>query len=96
MGGENRPLYPDILGMREEKGEIKVDLLDPHNPDLPDAVPKAQGLADYAKQHGHLFGRIQLIIKDGKALRRIDMKKSALREQVQKAAGNDALKQLFT
>jgi hypothetical protein len=89
-------LYPDILGLRKEKSGIKVDLLDPHNPDLPDAVPKAQGLAAYAKLHGHLFGRIQLIIKDGNALRRIDMKQSALREKVQRAAGNDALKQLFT
>jgi type III restriction enzyme len=96
MAGENRPLYPDILGLRKEKSGIKVDLLDPHNPDLPDAVPKAQGLAAYAKLHGHLFGRIQLIIKDGNALRRIDMKQSALREKVQRAAGNDALKQLFT
>jgi type III restriction enzyme len=95
MAGEHRPLFPDLLTVRSEGQGVVVDLLDPHNPQLEDAVHKAKGLAEYARKHGHLFGRIELIIKEGNALKRIDLQDSATRQQVFDINSNDALKQLY-
>jgi type III restriction enzyme len=95
MAGEKRPVYPDLLSVHGEGEELRIDLLDPHNPDLEDAVAKAQGLAEYAKLHGHLFGRIDLIIKVDKVLKRIDLKDSAKRQKIFDARGSDALKNLY-
>jgi type III restriction enzyme len=96
IAGETRAFYPDLLVVRRGRGgKLVVDLLDPHNPDLPDAVPKAKGLAHYAEQHRHRFGRIELIAKIGKELRRIDLKHSKTRKDVYDISGNDALRKLY-
>lgn len=46
-----------------------VDLLDPHRMDLGDAPDKAARPARYADKYGHEFGRIKLIIVEGKTNR---------------------------
>lgn len=95
MAGETRPLYPDLLVLRRAGGRLVVDLLDPHNWQLEDAVPKAKGLAAYAERHGHRFGRIESIVKLGRQLKRIDLKDSARRQEVFEVSGNDALRKLY-
>lgn len=65
QGGEDHPQYPDFLVLRRtRKGDIVVDLLEPHMTDLADASAKAYGLAKYADRHADKFGRIEFIIVD--------------------------------
>lgn len=61
--GEDRPMYPDLVMFNRDGGRVIVDILDPHDPGRDDAAPKAAGLARYAADHGHLFGRIWLIAR---------------------------------
>lgn len=65
QGGEEHPQYPDFLVLRRtRKGQIVVDLLEPHMTDLADASAKAHGLAKYADQHADDFGHIEFIVVD--------------------------------
>ncbi|MFJ4230509.1 DEAD/DEAH box helicase [Cellulosimicrobium cellulans] len=45
-----RMMYPDIVVFRESTDGIEVDIVDPHRPDLIDAIPKWHALAEWAKQ----------------------------------------------
>lgn len=60
-GGEVRPMFPDLVIVRQVEGGYAIDILEPHRPDLDDNFEKAVGLAKFAERHGALFGRIQLI-----------------------------------
>lgn len=94
--GEQRPLFPDLLIFRRVKGKIEVDLLDPHNPGLPDAAEKAVGLAQYADKHGDFFGRIELIILDEKNnIKRLDLQRQRVRDEVKKVREAGHLVALF-
>jgi type III restriction enzyme len=95
MDGTIRPMYPDFLVFRRETQGLVVDILDPHNPGLPDAWTKAKGLALYAGQHGDHYGRIEIIIEDGHELRRLDLNREATRAKVLKVNSNEYLRQLF-
>jgi type III restriction enzyme len=96
MHGEYRPVYPDFIVFRKEKKKIIADLLDPHESGLADAVDKAKGLAIYARDHGSLFGRIELIVlMPNDEIRRLDLGKEAIRNRVLKLSGKDHLDLLF-
>jgi type III restriction enzyme len=96
MHGEYRPLYPDFIVFRKEKKKIVADILDPHESGLPDAVEKAKGLAAFARKHGSLFGRIELIIvnADENTLR-LNLTKESVRDRVLRLSGKDHLDLLF-
>lgn len=65
QGGQDHPQYPDFLVLRRtRKGDVVVDLLEPHMTDLSDAAAKAYGLAKYADRHADSFGRIEFIVID--------------------------------
>lgn len=88
--GEDRPLHPDLIVFRREKGKLRVDLLDPHDSGRTDAVDKAVGLARYAARHGDSFGRIELIVVGSKGeIKRLDVNRESIREKV-KQVGSDA------
>jgi len=85
--GEDRPVYPDLIVFRRVNGKVRVDLLDPHNPKLSDAVDKAVGLARYADKHGSSFGRIELIsVADGGEIRRLNVNKATVRQKAKAAS----------
>lgn len=90
-----RPLYPDFLVFREDGGKVVVDLLDPHRPDIQDAVPKAKGLAEYAAGHGVRFGRIEAIMVDGDGIWRLDLKSKKVREALSVVENSEGLVQLY-
>ena len=94
--GEDRPLYPDLIIFRRVNDKLLMDLLDPHNPELGDAVEKAVGLADYAKKHGEFFGRIELIRveRDGQ-VKRLNVNREAIREKVLSVGDPAHLEALF-
>ena len=93
--GEYKPVYPDFLFFREEGDRVVIDILDPHGAHLPDAVTKAKGLARYAKEHGHRFGRIEIIDKTDGQLRRLNLKDHKIRNQVNTVTNTDGLTGLY-
>src|SRR5690606_33134326 len=96
-GNEIRAMYPDFLVLRKSnRGGIEVDLLDPHGPDLADAVPKAVGLARYAEKHADQFGRIEIIVLMGEKVHRLDLTKEAVRKAVLLVTTSDQLVALFS
>ncbi len=52
---------------------------------------KAKGLAVYAQDHGHRFGRIEPLDKIEESLLRLDTKDKKVRDQVKAVANNDGL-----
>ena len=80
---------------REEGGRVVVDIVDPHDPDRGDAVPKAKGLAAFAEKHGPRFRRIEIIIKEGDDLLRLDLNQKKVMEAVKVVDSVAALKHLY-
>jgi type III restriction enzyme len=82
-GGEEHPQYPDFLILRRTgKGEVIVDLLEPHMTDLADAAAKALGLAKYADRHADRFGSIEFIVVDGDDVVSLDLTDERWRKKV--------------
>ena len=92
---EHKPLYPDFLFFRQQDNRITIDILDPHGTHLGDAVSKAKGLALYAKDHGHRFGRIEILDNINGQLRRLDLKDHTIRDQINAITNNDGLTALY-
>lgn len=99
LNNEDKPMYPDFLIVRKEGNEYVVDILEPHNQSLNDNLPKAKGLAEYAKRERRM-GRIQLIrvtdgLDDTKHLHRLDLKRSEVRDRVLRCTSDDDLNNIF-
>ncbi len=103
-GGEVRPMFPDLLIVRKngagDAGCYRFDILEPHDPSLADNFEKALGLARFAKLHGHLFHRIQLIRKQsskagGERFFRLELNSEAVRKQVLPLTANPQLETVF-
>ena len=56
---------------------------------------KAKGLAEFAKKHAVRFGRIQLIIKEGDELLRLDLTSKRTSDAVSVIDSAEALKHLY-
>jgi type III restriction enzyme len=95
MGGEMRPMYPDFLFVRSEGSGLVVDIIEPHTISLSDAPAKAAGLAKFAAKHFDKFGRIELILIDGKNQKRLDLTDQATRNRVKAITLPQELRQLF-
>ena len=101
INNEYKPMYPDFLVFRKASdGSMRVAILEPHGDQYVDGLPKAKGMAEYARQN-QAIGRIQLIrvFKDsttGKLhCRRLDMSKSAIQNKVMHLNTPDELDNLF-
>ena len=95
-GGEDRPMYPDLLVFRRVGDNVLCDIYEPHSLSYEDSVGKAQGLARFARDHGERFGRIQLVteLKKG-ALERLCLDDMEVREKVLGVVSAEHLRQLF-
>lgn len=99
MDNETKPLHPDFLIVRSDPivGYV-VDILEPHGQQLIDNLPKAKGMAEYAKKENR-FGRIQLIRKisdiGGSRFVRLDLTDIAIQEKVLHANTDDELGNIF-
>lgn len=99
LNNEDKPMYPDFLIIRKDRNCYIVDVLEPHNQSLNDNLPKAKGLAEYAKRERRM-GRIQLIrvtagIGGTKHLHRLDLKRSEVRDRVLRCTSDDDLNNIF-
>jgi type III restriction enzyme len=94
-GATTRPMYPDILLVRQVETKLVIDIIDPHDPTKADAAAKGQGLAEYSKLHGHMVGRINLVAELEGRLRRLDLKDEPTRKKVAGARSPNALELLY-
>ncbi len=94
--GEDHPMYPDVLVFRRDGGGVLCDIYEPHALAFEDSVGKAKGLAEFARDHGEKFGRIQLLaeLKKG-AFKRLRLDDTKVRDNVLGVDGPDHLRQLF-
>ena len=95
-----RPIYfvlgnHDFLIVRKVGRGLVVDLIDPHSIGLADAPAKAAGLAKFAALHGDKFGRILLVMLDGKTSKTLDLTEETVREKVQGVKLPEQLRKLF-
>lgn len=98
--GSVKPMFPDLVIVRQDSKGFLFDILEPHDPSLKDNAAKAVGLAKFAEQHWALFDRIQLIRKkkgaDGvERYFRLDAGNDAVRKKVLKVTTNSQLDQVF-
>jgi type III restriction enzyme len=94
--GQQRATWPDFLVLRETgKGNLEVDILEPHSPHLDDSYAKAKGLAQYAREHYAKFGRIEIIRIVKGAIKRLDLNHDETRRRVLQVDSNAGLDLLF-
>lgn len=81
-GDQYKILRPDFIFFSAQKdGTIVADIVDPHGHHLGDALPKLQGLAQYAACHADIYRRVESVAEVDKKLRVLDL----TREDVRKA-----------
>ena len=84
-----------MLIFRRPKNKVLIDILEPHGDQYADHLPKAQGLAHYAQEHGEQFDRIQMIRIVKGQLERLDMQDTKVRGKVLRATTAEQLKDLY-
>ena len=100
QGNEQKAMFPDFLIVRrDEKLGYVFDILEPPNPSFDDNLPKAKGLAEYAKENIGI-SRIVLIRKSKDITRttkylRLNLSKSAICEKVLNCITNDEFNHIF-
>lgn len=94
--GTPQPMYPDLVVFRREGKKIKMDILDPHDDSRSDAAEKAVGMANYARRHGSLFGRIELIRVVNNRIERLRLNQESVRERVSAVADLKHLSDLYS
>ncbi len=92
--GETRPMYPDFLIIRSESNKVVVDIIEPHEI-IFDGPAKAAGLAKFAAKHFDKFGRIELILVDGKARKSLNLNDEAMRNRLISVTTTEELRQFF-
>lgn len=99
-GGEVRPMFPDLLAVRQTDAGYAFDILEPHDPSRADNFEKAVGLARFAEKHDHLFGRVQLIRKQpskagGECYVRLELNAESVRKKMKVVTSNPQLDEIF-
>jgi len=93
--GGVKPFYPDFVIIRREHGELVADLIDPRDPTRTDTWAKAKGLAEYADKHGNTFGRLEIVIIEKGALKRMDVNDPATRKKAKRFQSDNDVAALF-
>lgn len=77
---------PDFIFFSQQpNGMIVADIVDPHGTQFSDSIPKLQGLANYAKDHGEKYRRIDAVAKHDKKFRVLDLKEKQVRAAIENA-----------
>lgn len=80
--GNWRSMHPDFVFFHEVRGEVKASIVDPHGTHLDDAVIKLKALAEFAKEFGAAFHRIEAVAMAGSSMKVLDMTIPAVRDGV--------------
>lgn len=87
--GNWRSMHPDFVFFHEVDGEVVASIVDPHGHHLDDALVKLKGLAEFARDYGDAFHRIEAVANgsSGPALRSLDLKNPALQRAILEGTG---------
>jgi hypothetical protein len=85
--GNWRGMHPDFVFFHKVEGKVLPSIVDPHGQHLDDALVKLQGLANYAERYGDKFHRIEAVVKEGTAWRKLDFKRAEVRDVVKNFSG---------
>lgn len=101
VAGINKPMYPDMMIVRQDAHGYIFDILEPHDSSRADNYPKAKGLAEFAQAHSNSYGRIQLIRKltgaDGAShFYRLDLTNITVQRRVKAINSNEELDAIFS
>lgn len=80
--GNWHSMHPDFLFFNEINGNVVASIVDPHGHHLDDAGIKLKILAEFAKDFGDCFHRIEAISEIPSGMRVLDMKVPSVREAV--------------
>ena len=73
-----------------------VEVLEPDNTSYKDTWIKAKGLAVFARDHGTLFGRLEMIkVETNGAIRRLNVNNPVLLRKVVTLTGEGGLEELY-
>lgn len=79
-------MRPDFIFFTVQKDGITVaDIVDPHGTQYSDALPKLQGLAQYAETYGAVYRRIEAVAEVKGTLRVLDLTAAKVRKAVAEA-----------
>lgn len=79
-------MRPDfIFFSAQEDGTIVADIVDPHGTQYGDALPKLQGLAQYAEAYGAVYRRIEAVAEVKGKLRVLDLTDAEVRKTMAEA-----------
>jgi type III restriction enzyme len=70
---------------------VVADIVDPHGLHFSDALPKLQGLAQYAETHATVYRRIESVAAIKGNLRVLDLTRADVRDAVAKAENPESL-----
>jgi type III restriction enzyme len=82
---------PDFVFFAEQDGKVVADIVDPHGIHLADALPKLQGMAQYARAYAPDYRRIESIAEISGKLRALDMTNSAVQQAILAATNAKSL-----
>ncbi len=90
--GRYSMVRPDFIFFgKGKKGEILVDVVDPHGIHFDDALPKLDGLAMYAQKHKDLFRRFESVAKIGDKFRVLDLMDKTVCDAILKSKNPEEL-----
>lgn len=88
-GDEYKIVRPDFIFFTMLDGKVVTDIVDPHGHHLADALPKLQGLAQYAETHAKTYRRIESVAEVKGRVRVLDLTREAVRNAI--ASAKDAV-----
>ena len=90
--GRYSMVRPDFIFFgKGKKGEVLVDVVDPHGIHFDDTLPKLDGLALYAQKHKDLFRRFESVAKVGDKFRVLDLMDKRVCETILKSKDPEEL-----
>lgn len=97
MGGQTLLMHPDFLFVRDDDGQLVVDIVDPHAHSQSDTGPKWHGLAKWADKHqgASWLGRIVAVIETNKTLRALDLHDRAVRTALSSVTDKAGVEAVF-
>ena len=90
-------MHPDFLFVRDDDGQLVVDIVDPHAHSQSDTGPKWHGLAKWADKHqgASWLGRIVAVIETNKTLRALDLHDRAVRTALSSVTDKAGVEAVF-
>lgn len=90
-GEQYKIVRPDFIFFSTVAGSVVADIVDPHGLHLSDALPKLQGLAQYAETHANVYRRIESVAAIKGKLRVLDLTRADVRNAIAKAEDAESL-----